>query len=108
MKIINRNLIKGKNPCAVSLVRYSGPFLKSTREELRKMDQKSKLMTMRRALHQSDDIDRLNVCQKVRGRVLIRIEYRVYASIRKLDGYLKKEKRKSKYSLVWFLCLMAY
>ena len=36
------NLIKGINTWAVSLVRYSGPFLKWTREELKQMDQRTK------------------------------------------------------------------
>ena len=40
---------------AVPFVRYSGPFLKWTREELRQMDQKTrKLMTMHKALHQEE------------------------------------------------------
>ena len=39
-KLSSRNLIKGINIWAVSLVRYSGPFLKCTREELKQMDQK--------------------------------------------------------------------
>ena len=44
------------------LIRYSGPFLKWTREELKQMDQRTrKLMTMHKALHPRDDIDRLYV-----------------------------------------------
>ena len=51
-KLSSRNLIKGINTWAVSLVRYSGPFLKWTRDELRQMDQRArKLMTMHKALH---------------------------------------------------------
>ena len=47
IKRCSRNLIKGINTWAVSLVRYSGPFLKWTREELKQMDQRTrKLMTM--------------------------------------------------------------
>ena len=38
-KLCCRNLIKGINTWTVPLVRYSGPFLKWTREELKKMDQ---------------------------------------------------------------------
>ena len=34
-KLSSRNLIKGINTCAVPLFRYSGPFLKWIREELR-------------------------------------------------------------------------
>ena len=38
----SRNLIKGINTWAVSLVRYSEPFLKRTRYELKQMDQRTK------------------------------------------------------------------
>ena len=56
-KLFSRNLIKGINTRAVHLVRYSGPFLKWTREELKQMDQKTrKLMTMHEALHPKDDV----------------------------------------------------
>ena len=37
-KLSSRNLIKGINIWAVSLVRYSGPFLKWTRDELKQID----------------------------------------------------------------------
>ena len=56
------NLIKGINTWAVSLVRYSGPFLELTRDKLKQMDQRTrKLMTMHKALHPRDDVDRLYV-----------------------------------------------
>ena len=46
-KLNSWNLIKGINTRAVPLVRYSGPFLKWTREELKQMDQRTrKLMTI--------------------------------------------------------------
>ena len=38
IKLFSRNLIKGINTWAVPLVRYSGPFLKWTRDELKQMD----------------------------------------------------------------------
>ena len=41
-KLSSRNLIKGINTWAVPLVRYSGPFLKWTREELKQMDQRTR------------------------------------------------------------------
>ena len=51
-KLSSRNLIKGINTWAVPIVRYSGPFLKWTRDELKQMDQRTrKLMTM----HKIDD-----------------------------------------------------
>ena len=37
-KLSTRNLIKGINTWAVSVVRYSGPFFKSTREALKQID----------------------------------------------------------------------
>ena len=47
IKFYRMNLVKGINTWAVSLVRYSGPFLKWTREKLKQMDQRiRKLMTM--------------------------------------------------------------
>ena len=52
----SRNLIKGINTWAVLLERYLGPFLKWTREEPKKMDQRTrKLMTMHKALHSKDE-----------------------------------------------------
>ena len=58
-KLSSRNLIKGMNTWAVFLVKYSGPFLKWTRDELKQMYQRTrKLMTMHKALHPGDDVDR--------------------------------------------------
>ena len=42
MKPSSRNLINGINTWAVSLLRYSGTFLKWTREEFKQMDQVTK------------------------------------------------------------------
>ena len=64
-KLFSRNLIKGINTWAVPLVRYSGHFLKGTREELKEMNQRTrKIMTMHKALHPRDDVDRLYVSRK--------------------------------------------
>ena len=61
-KLSSRNLIKGIDIWAVSLVRYSGPFLKWTKDELKQMDQRTrKLMTMHKILHPRDDVDKLYV-----------------------------------------------
>ena len=90
-KLHSRNLIKGTNAWAVSLVRYSGPFLKRIREELQRIDQRTrKLMTMHNALHASDDVDRLYVSRKEGGRGLTGIEDSVDASIQRLEDYIKK------------------
>ena len=69
------NLIKAINTCAVSLVRYSGPFLKWTQEKLKQMDQRTrKLMTKHKALYFREDVDRLFVLRKERGREFTSIE----------------------------------
>ena len=89
-----RNLIKGINTWAVPLVRYSGPFLKWTRDELKQMDQRTrKLMTMHKALHPRDDVDRLYVTRKEGGRGLAIIEDSVDASIQRLEYYIEKHER---------------
>ena len=41
-KLSNRNIIKGINTWAVSLIRYSGPFLKWIRDEVKQMRTKNK------------------------------------------------------------------
>ena len=87
-KLSCRNLIKGINTWAV---RYSGPFLKWTRNELKQMDQRTrKLMTMCKALHPRDDVDRLYVSRKGIGRGLASIEDSVDASIQRLEDYMEK------------------
>ena len=74
-KLSSRKLIKGINTWALLLVRYSGPFLKWTRDELRQMDQRTrKLMTMHKALHTRDDVDRQYVPRKAEGREFASIE----------------------------------
>ena len=90
-KLKSRNLIKGLNTWAVPLVRYSGPFLKWTIDELKEMDQRTrKLMTMHKALHPRDDVDRLYVSRKEGGRGLTSIEDSVDASIQRLKDYIQK------------------
>ena len=76
------------------LVRYSGPFLKWTRDELKQMDQRTrKLMTMHKVLHHKDDVDRLYVSRKEGGRGLASTEDTVDASIQRLEDYIEKHER---------------
>ena len=94
-KLGSRNLFKGINTWAVPIIRYSGPFLKWTREELRQMDQRTrKLMTMHKALHPRDDTDRLYVSRKEGGRGLVNIEDCVDATIQALEEYTQKSKER--------------
>ena len=97
-KLSSRNLIKGINTWAVPLVRYSGPFLKWTREEPRQMDQRTrKLMTRHKALHPKDDVDRLYVPRKEGGRGLDSIEGSVDTSIQRLEDYIEKTRKRTDY-----------
>ena len=94
-KLSSRNLIKGINTWAYSpgiySVRYSRPFLKWTRDELKQIDQRTrKLMTMHKALHPRDDIGRLYVSRKEKGRGLTSIEDSVDVSIQRLEDYIEK------------------
>ena len=74
-KLSGRNLFKGINTWAVPLVRYLGPFLKCTRDELKEIEQRTrKLMTMHKALHPRDNVDWLYVSRKEEGRGLACIE----------------------------------
>ena len=94
-KLYGRNLIKGINTLAVPLVIYSGPFLKWTREELKQMDQRTrKLMTMHKALHPRDGVDRLYVSRKGGERGLAGIEDSVDASIQRFEDYIEKNRER--------------
>ena len=58
VNIINNN--NNNNNNNAPLVRYSGPFLKWTREEHQRMDQRArKLVTMHKALYFRDDEDKI-------------------------------------------------
>ena len=47
-------------------------------------------MTMHKALHRRDDVDRLYVSRKKRGRGFASIEESVDASIQRLEDYIEK------------------
>ena len=75
------------------LVRYSGPFLKWITNELKQMDQRTrKLMTMHKALHPRDDVDRLYVSRNKGGRGLASIENSIDAWRQRLKHYIKNTK----------------
>ena len=91
-KLSSGNLIKGINTWAVSLVRNSGYSLKWTREELKQMDQRTRnLMTIHKALHPRDDINRPYVSRKEGGRGFASIEDSVGTSIQQLKDYIEKD-----------------
>ena len=79
---------------AVPRVRYSGPFIEWTREELRQMDQRTrKLLTRHKALHPRDDVYRLYISRKEGRRGLASIEDTVDVSIQRLEDYIEKYER---------------
>ena len=58
------------------------------------MDQRTrKVMTMDKALHTSDDLDRMYVSRKGGGRGFAIIEFNVEASIQRLETQIKKKYR---------------
>ena len=72
----------------------SGPFLKWTREELKQMDQRTrKIMTLYKALHPRDDVDRLYVSRKEGGRGLASIVDTVDGSIQRLEDYIENHEQ---------------
>ena len=55
------------------------------------MDQRTwKLMTMHKALHPGDDVDKLYVARKEGGKGLASTENRIDALIRRLNDYIEK------------------
>ena len=78
------------NTWVITIVIYSEPFLKWISEKLEQMNQRTrKLMTMRKALHSRDDVDRRYVSRKEGGRGLVNIEDKVDASIQRLEDYIE-------------------
>ena len=63
------------------------------------MDQRTrKLMTMHKALHPRDNVDRLYVSRKEGGRGLASIEDSVDASIQGLKDHIEKTRTRTNYS----------
>ena len=91
-KLCCRKLIKRINSWAVPFVRYSGSFLKWTKEGLKQIEQRTrKLMTMHKALHPRDDVERLNISRKKGGRGLASIEDSVDESIQRFKDCMEKQ-----------------
>ena len=81
---VTQTLVRNHQLTLVSpLVRYLGPFLKWIREELKQMDQRiRKLITMNKALHPRDDVDRLYVSSREGERGTASIENSMNTSIK--------------------------
>ena len=90
-KLNGGNTVKAINTWAVSLLRYSAPFVNWTRSELKEMDRMTrKMMTMNRALHPKDSECRLNLPRKEGGRGLIGVEDCVDLAVRSLRKYVSQ------------------
>ena len=79
----------------VHLLRYSGPFLKWTREELKQMEKRTnQLITLYKALYPRNDVGILYSLRKEGGRGLASIENSVDTSIKLIDDYKEKPRGK--------------
>ena len=89
-KLNGKNKIKGINSWAVSLLRYGGGLISWKKEELQKLDRKTrKLMTMYGVLHPKSDVDRIYISRKEGGRGLIGCEMCIRAEENNLGWYIR-------------------
>ena len=74
-KLNGGNVVSAINARAVSIIRYGAGIIKWIKEELGKLDRKTrKLLTVNRALHPQADVDRLYGKRSEGGRGLLSIE----------------------------------
>ena len=88
-KLNGTNSISAINSRAVSIVRYGAGIIQWTKEELQKLDRKTrKLSTIHRAFHCRGDFDRLYVKRSKCGRGLISVEDCVNIEINSLRKHV--------------------
>ena len=89
-KLKSGNLFKAISTCAVSLFRYSAAFMARKKEEISEIDRRTrKLLTLRKAHHPKDDVQRLYIKRKEGGRGLISIEECVEDATAGLHHYIQ-------------------
>ena len=89
-KLNSGNLIKAINTWAVSLFRYTAAIIDWRKEEIMKLDQRTrKLLTMHKAHHPKDSVHRLYISRKEGGRGLISIENCVEIATVGLENYIQ-------------------
>ena len=94
-KLNGNNIIKAINTWAVSVVRYSAPFLDWRKEEIQELDRRTrKLMTMHKALHPKSNVDRLYISRNEGGRGLISIEDTIETSKIGLERHVQESKER--------------
>ena len=85
------NTINAINSRAVSLVRYGAGILQWKKDELRKMDRKTrKMLTTYRALHPQADVDRLYLKRNEGGRGMISVEDCIDLEVGNLKEYVNE------------------
>ena len=88
-----RNKIMALNTWAVSILRYGAGILKWNKNELQKMDRKTrKFMTMNKELHPRSDVAWLYVSWKNGGRGL---EYENFVKSEKMDKVVRQKKSRT-------------
>ena len=89
-KLHGRNKIKAINTWTASLLRYGEGIVEWTKEDLQKMDRKTrKVMTMNKEFHPKSDTARLYVSRKRGGRGLISCEECVRTEENSLSWYIE-------------------
>ena len=89
-KLNSGNLIKAINTWAVSLFRYTAAIIDWRKEEIMKLDQRTrKLLTMHKAHHPKDSVHRLYISRKEGGRGPISIENCVEIATVGLENYIQ-------------------
>ena len=84
-----RNMMRAINTWAVSLLRYTAPFVEWRRDELKEMDTMTrKMITMNRALHPRDSVCQLYLPRRG-GQGSIEIEDCVDLAILGLEEYIR-------------------
>ena len=87
------NIIKGINPWAISLLRYSAAFIDWNCAELTQLDQITrKLMTIHNALHPKGNADCLYIPRKEGGRGLQGVKEAVKVTNLGLENYAKESR----------------
>ena len=94
-KLNGNNIIKAINTWAVSVVRYSAPFLDWRKQEIQELDRRTrKLMTMHKVLHPKSNVDRLYISRNEGGRGLLSVEDTIETSKIGLERYVQESKER--------------
>ena len=92
-KLNGRNIIKGLNIWAVSLLRYSAAFIDWNCTEMTQLDRRTrKLMTMHNSLHPKGNVDRLYIPRMEGGRGLQVVKETVKVTNLGLKNYVKRSR----------------